>query len=116
MTIPNELSEAARIDGCGEIGIFLRIVLPLAKPALAVVAPLLLHGRLERFPRPPRLPAGPEQFTLALGLQNFQSQLGGTPWHILMAASVLTILPVIALFFLAQRTFIKGIATTGIKG
>ena len=58
----------------------------------------------------------PEQFTLALGLQNFQSQAGGTPWHLLMAASVLVILPVIVLFFLAQRTFIQGIATTGMKG
>jgi multiple sugar transport system permease protein len=58
----------------------------------------------------------PEQFTLALGLQNFQSQHGGTPWHLLMAASTLVILPVLLLFFLAQKTFIEGIATTGLKG
>jgi multiple sugar transport system permease protein len=58
----------------------------------------------------------PEQYTLALGLQNFQSQQGGTAWNILMAASVMVLLPVIVLFFLAQKTFIQGIATTGMKG
>ena len=58
----------------------------------------------------------PEQFTLALGLQNFQSQQGGTPWHLLMAASVMVILPILILFFVAQRTFVEGIATTGLKG
>jgi multiple sugar transport system permease protein len=116
MTIPAELSEAARIDGCGEIGIFLRVILPLAKPALAVVALFSFMAVWNDFLAPLVYLQRPEQFTLALGLQNFQSQLGGTPWHILMAASVLTILPVIALFFLAQRTFIEGIATTGIKG
>jgi multiple sugar transport system permease protein len=57
----------------------------------------------------------PTQYTLALGLQTFQSQHGGTEWHLLMAASVLIILPVVVLFFLAQKTFIQGIATTGMK-
>jgi len=57
-----------------------------------------------------------EQFTLALGLQSFQSQLGGSQWNLLMAAAVLVIVPVLLLFFLAQKTFIKGISTTGIKG
>lgn len=116
MTIPSELSEAARIDGCGEIGIFLRVVLPLARPALAVVALFSFMAVWNDFLAPLVYLQRPEQFTLALGLQNFQSQSGGTPWHLLMAASVLVILPVIGLFFLAQRTFIEGIATTGIKG
>ena len=58
----------------------------------------------------------PEQFTLALGLQNFQSKSGGTSWHLLMAASTLVVLPAVLLFFLAQKTFIEGIATTGTKG
>lgn len=116
LTIPSELSEAARIDGCGEIGIFLRVVLPLARPALAVVALFSFMVVWNDFLAPLVYLQRPEQFTLALGLQNFQSQSGGTPWHLLMAASVLVILPVIGLFFLAQRTFIEGIATTGIKG
>ncbi len=58
----------------------------------------------------------PEQYTLALGLQAFQSQHGGTPYNQLMAASVLIITPVIVLFFLAQKSFVQGIATTGLKG
>jgi multiple sugar transport system permease protein len=116
LTVPDELSEAARIDGCSEVGIFFRIVLPLAKPALSVVALFAFMGVWNDFLGPLVYLQRPEQFTLALGLQNFQSQQGGTPWHQLMAASVLVILPVLILFFLAQRTFIEGIATTGIKG
>jgi multiple sugar transport system permease protein len=116
LTIPTELSESARIDGCSELGIFLRIVLPLTKPALAVVALFSFMGAWNDFLAPLVYLQRPEQFTLALGLQNFQSQLGGTPWQLLMAASILVILPVIGLFFLAQRTFIQGITTTGIKG
>lgn len=116
LTIPNDFSEAARIDGCGEIGIFIRIVLPLARPALAVVALFSFMAAWNDFLAPLVYLQRPEEFTLALGLQNFQSQMGGTPWHLLMAASVLVIVPVIGLFFLAQKTFIQGIATTGIKG
>jgi multiple sugar transport system permease protein len=116
MTIPKELSEAARIDGCGEIGILFRVVLPLSRPALAVVALFSFMAVWNDFLAPLVYLQRPEQFTLALGLQNFQSQQGGTPWHLLMAASVLVILPVIGLFFLTQRTFIAGITTTGIKG
>jgi len=114
-TIPEELSEAARIDGCSELGIFLRIILPLAKPALAVVALFAFLGTWNDFLGPLIYLQRPEQFTLALGLQDFQSQQGGTPWHELMAASVLVMVPVLVLFFLAQRTFVEGIATSGMK-
>ena len=117
MTIPDDLSEAARIDGCSEFGHF------LADRAATVASghhgrgALHVHGGVERFPRSPGLyPAAPEQYTLALGLRNFQSQHGGTDWNLLMAGSVLVILPVLVLFFLAQKTFIEGIATTGMKG
>jgi len=116
MTIPTELSESARIDGCSEFGIFWRIILPLAKPALAVVALFAFLAIWNDFLGPLVYLQRPEQFTLVLGLQNFQSQSGGTSWHLLMAASVLVILPAILLFFLAQKTFIEGIATTGLKG
>ncbi|MFT3788333.1 MAG: carbohydrate ABC transporter permease [Tepidisphaeraceae bacterium] len=116
MTIPEELSESARIDGCSEVGIFLRVILPLARPALSVVALFAFMGVWNDFLGPLIYLHRPEQFTLGLGLQNFQSQHGGTPWNQLMAASVLVILPVLLLFFLAQRTFIEGIATTGMKG
>lgn len=116
LTIPDELSEAARIDGCSEWGIFRRVVVPLATPALAVVALFTFMGAWNDFLGPLVYLQRPEQYTLALGLQAFQSQHGGTEWHLLMAASVLVILPVIVLFFLAQKTFIQGIATTGMKG
>ena len=116
MTIPNELSEAARIDGCSDFGIFWRIILPLARPALAVVALFAFMAVWNDFLGPLVYLQRPEQFTLALGLQNFQSKAGGTSWHLLMAASTLVVLPIVLLFFLAQRTFIEGIATTGTKG
>ena len=116
LTIPTELSEAAKIDGCSEFGIFWRVILPLARPALTVVALFAFLSVWNDFLGPLVYLQRPEQFTLALGLQNFQSQLGGTPWHLLMAASTLVVLPVLLLFFLAQRTFIEGIATTGMKG
>ena len=116
MTIPDELSESARIDGCSELGIFFRIILPLAKPALVVVGLFAFMGTWNDFLGPLIYLQRPEQFTLGLGLQNYQSQQGGTDWNYLMAASVLVVLPVLTLFFLAQKTFIEGIATTGIKG
>jgi multiple sugar transport system permease protein len=116
LTIPNELSEAARIDGCNELGIFWRIILPLSKPALVVVALFAFMATWNDFLGPLVYLQRREQFTLALGLQNFQSQSGDTSWHLLMAASTLVVLPAVVLFFLAQRTFIEGIATTGTKG
>jgi len=116
MTIPDELSEAARIDGCSEFMIFRRIILPLARPALAVVALFTFMGTWNDFLGPLIYLQRPEQYTLALGLQTFQSQHGGTEWNLLMAASVLVLMPILMLFFLTQRTFIEGIATTGIKG
>ena len=116
LTIPEELSDAARIDGCTEWGIFWRIVVPLARPALIVVALFTFMNAWNDFLGPLVYIQRPEQYTLALGLQTFQSQHGGTEWHLLMAASVLVIAPVVIIFFLAQKTFIEGIATTGLKG
>jgi len=116
MTIPSELSEAARIDGCSEFGIFWRVILPLARPALAVVALFSFMWAWNDFMGPLIYLQRPEQYTLSLGLVAFQSQHGGTPFNLVMAASVMIVAPVIVLFFLTQRTFIQGIATTGMKG
>jgi multiple sugar transport system permease protein len=116
MTIPDELSEAATVDGCSEWGIFRHVILPLAKPALIVVALFTFMGSWNDFLGPLVYIQHPSQYTLALGLQTFQSQHGGTQWNLLMAASLLVIAPIIVLFFLAQKTFIEGIATTGMKG
>ncbi len=116
LTIPTELSESARMDGCTEFGIFWRIIMPLSKPVLAVVALFAFLATWNDFLGPLIYLQRPEQFTLMLGLHNFQSKAGGTSWHLLMAASVMVILPALLLFFLAQKSFIEGIATTGMKG
>ena len=115
LSIPKDLTEAARMDGCGEFRIFWQIILPLAKPALLTVALFQFMATWNDFLGPLIFLVRQEQFTLALGLQNFQSVQGGTAWHWLMAASTLVVLPVVFLFFLTQRTFIRGISTTGFK-
>ena len=116
MTIPRELSDAARIDGCSELGIFRNVVLPLSKPALAVVALFHFLYVWNDFLGPLIYLTDQRMFTLSLGLQVYQSQHGGTQWNMLMAASTIVVVPVIVLFFLTQRTFIQGIALTGLKG
>ena len=114
-TIPQDLSDAARIDGCSEFGIFWRIMLPLSKPALAVVALFHFMWAWNDFMGPLIYLTKQETYTLSLGLQFYQSQHGGSEWHYLMAAATLMILPIILLFFFTQRTFIQGISTTGMK-
>lgn len=115
-TIPFELSEAAKLDGCSEWAIFTRVILPLAKPALAVVALFSFLASWNEFLGPLLYIQDQSSFTLALGLRAYQSQAGGTPWNLQMAASTMVIAPVIILFFFAQRLFIQGIAATGLKG
>ncbi len=115
-TIPMELSEAARIDGASEWQTFLRVIVPLAKPALTVVALFTFMWAWNDFMGPLLYLTDQSTFTLSMGLQFFQSQHTGTPWNLLMAASLIVVLPVILVFLFAQRVFIQGIATTGIKG
>lgn len=115
-SIPFELSEAAKLDGCSEWGIFRQVILPLCKPALAVVALFSFLYTWNDFLGPLIYLMDQKTFTLSLGLQAYQSQHGGTPWNLLMAASTIVIIPVIVLFFFTQKTFIKGITVTGIKG
>ena len=114
--IPSELSESARIDGASELRIWWTIILPLARPALAVVALFHFLYAWNDFLGPLLFLTEPDDFTLSLGLQQYQSQSGGSEWHLLMAATVLLVPPIIVLFFFAQKTFIQGIATTGSKG
>jgi multiple sugar transport system permease protein len=115
-TIPFELSEAAKIDGCSEWGIFQQVILPLAKPALAVVALFTFMAIWNDFLGPLIYLSNQSMFTLGLGLQAYQSRNGGTEWGLLMAASTIVIAPVIVLFFFTQKQFIQGIAVTGLKG
>jgi multiple sugar transport system permease protein len=113
--LPKDISEAARIDGCSELQIFLWVILPLCRPALLVVALFQFLFTWNDFLGPLIYLTRQDHFTLALGLQSFQSQNGGTEWHFLMAASTLVVLPVLLLFFFTQRSFIEGIAVTGGK-
>jgi multiple sugar transport system permease protein len=116
MTIPDELLESARIDGCSEMGIFLRIIVPLSRPALAVVALFAFMAAWNDYMGPLVYIQDPQQYTLALGLGAYQSAHGMTQWNSLMAASLMIVAPIILLYFLAQKTFVQGIATTGMKG
>jgi multiple sugar transport system permease protein len=116
LTIPRDLSDAAFIDGCSDFAIFRRIILPLSKPALAVVTLFHFMYHWNDFMGPLIYLTDQKSFTLALGLQSYQSQHGETWWNMLMAASALVILPIIVLFFFTQKTFIEGITMTGLKG
>lgn len=115
MGIPRELDEAARIDGCSHWGILWRVILPLAKPALASVALFHFMYVWNDFLGPLIFVTHRDQFTLALGLQLYQSKAGNTPWNLLMAASTLVVGPVLILFVLARRAFVQGIAGEGLK-
>lgn len=114
--IPAELNDAGLVDGASELRIFLSIILPLSGPALAVVALLTFLASWTDFFGPLIYLQGDQSlWTLSLGLRDFQSA-HFISWGPLMAASVMFMLPVIALFLVAQRTFVQGIALTGIKG
>jgi len=113
--IPVELEEAARIDGCSTFEIFWRIVLPLSRPVLTTVAVLSFIGHWHDFMGPLIYLDRVETYTLQLGLRMFQTVNGGFT-HYLMAASMLVLLPVLVLFFVAQRQLVQGISLTGIKG
>lgn len=115
MTIPFELSDAARIDGCNEWQIFTGVMLPLAKPALATVGLFTFLGTWNDFMGPLIYLTDESMYTLAIGLQQFQGRYD-TPWSLIMAVAAVMVIPVVILFFFTQRTFIQGITLTGIKG
>jgi multiple sugar transport system permease protein len=114
-TLPVELEEAARIDGASRIGVLFKIVLPLSGPAIATVAVITFLYTWNDFLWPLITIYSPNNMTLQLGLTTFQGT-HQTSTNLLMAANVMSMLPVLLLFFLAQRWFIRGIASTGLKG
>lgn len=114
LTIPMELEEAAIIDGSGRLRIWWSIIMPLAKPALATVAIFSFMFAWNDFTGPLIFLNSREKFTLSLGLQAFMFERR-TMWGPLMAASTMMILPILVVFFFAQKHFIQGIALTGIK-
>jgi len=113
-TIPMELSEAAYIDGCSEFRIYWQIILPLARPALATLVLFEFMWTWNDFFGPLLYLNDQTRWTLSLGLLQFRSQRE-TLWELLMAASALTTLPSVILYFFGQKTFIQGIATTGFR-
>ena len=113
-SIPSELLDAARVDGASEVTIFVRIVLPLAKPALSALAIFTLVASWESFLWPLLVISSPDKFTLPLGLAQFAGRYV-TRVDLQMAAATLTILPLLIVFLFMQRRFIEGMATAGLK-
>lgn len=115
MTIPIEMDEAARIDGAGTLQVWWRVLLPQAKPALATIAIFSFMAHWNDFMGPLIYLSDPGKRTLALALWAFQGQYV-TDWHLLMAASTVVMLPLLILFFAAQKYFIQGVVISGVKG
>jgi multiple sugar transport system permease protein len=117
MTVPQELSDAARVDGASEFQILTRVIVPLAKPAIAAVALFqFLYSWNDFFN--PLLYAGnnPDSWTLAVALTQLTTMSRGVLWNLQMAGALLFTLPVIILFFFAQKVFVQGVTLTGVKG
>jgi len=114
MSLPRELDEAAVIDGASHWTIFSRIILPLSGPALATIGFFTFIGSWRDFLGPLLYLDDPDKQTLELGLRTYTS-LSGSKWNLLMAGTVLVSIPILILFFLGQRYFVKGIVMTGLK-
>lgn len=114
-TIPEELADAARIDGCSEFGIYWRIMLPLSNPALITVGIFTFLAAWNDLLGPLIYLRNPELFTVAVGLSSFRSVLDAS-WHYQLAVATAVIIPVVLLFFVAQRYFIQGVVLSGLKG
>ena len=115
MTIPQELSEAARIDGAGEFRIYWSVMIPLVKPALATIALFEFLNAWRDFLGPLLYLQRKEQFTISVAMNMFRQERD-TEWGLMMAMATVVTIPIIVVFFFAQRTFIQGITLTGIKG
>jgi multiple sugar transport system permease protein len=116
LTIPEEYLDAARVDGCGEFRILTTVVLRLAKPGIAAVALFSILYTFNDFFLPLLYTIdSPDHWTVPIGLSQFRS-LHQVQWNLTMAATLLVMLPVIVLFFLAQKAFVEGVTLTGVKG
>ena len=115
MGIPNELSEAARIDGMSEYGIWFKIILPLSKPAIATLTIFTFVNTWNDYMGPLIYLTSDHMKTIQIGLRRFIQQYS-SDYHLIMAASLCSLLPVAIVFLILQKYFIEGIATTGIKG
>lgn len=115
MALPVELEEAARVDGLSRFGIYLRIALPLSRPALATLAILQFQGSWDSFMMPSFIASTNNMLTLPVGLQHYSFQFT-TYWPQVMAGSMIVILPILVMYIFAQRFFIEGVASSGVKG
>ena len=115
LTIPRELDDAAKIDGLGPFRIFTMIILPMSKPALAIIAIFSFLFNWNDFWHPLVFLSSEEHYTVALGLYSLQGHFFSTV-SLLMAAAVMAMLPCLVLFFIAQKYFIQGVVITGVKG
>ncbi len=116
LTVPMDLEDAAKIDGCSNFGIYLRIFLPLAIPALATIGVLSFVARWNDFEGPLIYIQTINKFPIALGINLFKEAYSVMAPHYLMAASVISLIPLLVLFFAIQRVFVEGIILSGIKG
>ena len=117
LSIPHELEDAARIDGCTYFGIYWRIILPVSQPVLATLGIFTFLGQWNDFLWPLIMINSIDKRTLPLGLASFQSMsMLKTPWHLIMAAATFSVLPVLILFVFGQKYYVRGIVTTGLKG
>lgn len=115
LTIPVEMEDSAKIDGCGHIGAFFRIILPLSKPAIGIITVFTFMAHWNNFLYPLIYLSSFEKFTLSLGLRFFQGQFN-IKWTFLMAISIIALIPSIVIFVIAQKYYIRGIVITGVKG
>ena len=115
VTIPNDYIDAARVDGAGHFRIFWKVILPLSRPALAVAAIFQIQFWWQAFFWPLIIINSPQLYTLPLGLALFQ-QHQRSLWNLIMAGSVLGALPLILVFFIFQKQFVRGISLSGVKG
>jgi multiple sugar transport system permease protein len=115
MGIPNDYSEAAKIEGANEFMIYAKIILPLCKPALTAIAIFEFNGKWNDFMGPLLYLTREKMYTLQMGLRTFQSS-NGMEWQMFMAASLIVLLPVVIIFFTLQNYFIEGVSMSGIKG
>ncbi len=114
-TMPRDLDEAARIDGVGTWGILYRIILPLCKPALTIIIVYTFLWTWNEFMQPLIFLNTFEKFTIQLGLSFFKGRYG-VQWNLFMAATLVTILPILVIYFFVQKQLIGGIASLGLKG
>lgn len=116
LALPGELEDAARLDGLSRAGMYWRIAFPLARPAIAAVAIFTFLHSWNLFLEPLVFLSSKENFTLPLALTQYVDAYGGPMWNVQLAATTLTVVPVLVVFLFAQRQFVQGLAQTGLKG